>query len=145
MSPVDREIVRRKLERIAESLRLLEPMRGLSLEAYRGDVYRRKATERLLQEIVEAAVDVNLHLLAAGGRPIPDDLYSSFIALGEDGAIDATLAARLAPSAGLRNRLVHEYDRLDDALILASARKALELYPAYVASVERALEGDRFR
>lgn len=147
MSPVDREIVRRKLERIADSLRLLEPMKGLSLEAYRGDVYRRKATERLLQEIVEAAVDVNLHLLAAGGGPIPDDLYSSFVALGEAGFLDASLAARLAPSAGLRNRLVHEYDRLDDALILASVREALEMYPAsaYLASVERALGVDQFR
>jgi len=145
MSPVDREVVRRKLERIASNLRLLEPMKDLSLEAYRADVYRRKATERLLQEVVEAAVDVNLHLLTGTGRPAPDDLYSSFLALGEAGILDSSLAARLAPSAGLRNRLVHEYDRLEDALVLASVGGALELYPRYLAAVERFLESGRDR
>ena len=29
---------------------------------YIGDIYKRKATERLLQELIEAAIDVNTHL-----------------------------------------------------------------------------------
>jgi hypothetical protein len=46
-------------------------------DAYRAEPYRRKATERLLQEIVEAAVDINAHLLVQAGTGAPDDLFTS--------------------------------------------------------------------
>jgi len=46
------------------------------------------------------------------------------------------LAEKLAPSAGLRNRLVHQYDRLDHTNVLQAVRMAEELYPAYVRGVE---------
>lgn len=137
MSPVDREIVERKLERIVEDLRLLEPIARMDVAGYEQDVYRRKATERLLQEIVEAAVDINSHVLVRSGRPAPDDLHASFRDMGTLGALDAALAASLAPSAGLRNRLVHHYDRIDNALVLAAVRSALALFPLYVAAVRR--------
>jgi uncharacterized protein YutE (UPF0331/DUF86 family) len=86
MSPVDRDIIHRKLEKIA----------------------------------------ANLHLLVQTGRSAPDDLYTSFIALGEAGVLDPAFASRIAPSAGLRNRLVHEYDQIDDAIVLGSVGFALE-------------------
>ncbi len=137
MSPLEQDIVLRKLERITQNLRLLEPMKELSVEAYAADVYRRKATERLLQEIVDAAVDLNAHMLVASGAVAPDDLFTSFIALAGIGVLDESLARSLAPSAGLRNRLVHEYDRIDDQIVLHSVRSALDLFPRYVARVEQ--------
>lgn len=136
MTTLDREILRRKLERITSDLRLLEPIAVLDIEAYRADPYRPKATERLLQEIVEAAVDINTHLLVSAGRPAPDDLYSSFLDMAGLGVLDRALAEALAPSAGLRNRLVHEYDRIDDARVLAAAGEAVRSYARYVAAVE---------
>ena len=50
------------------------------------------------------------------------------------GVIERKLARDLAPSA-LRNRLVHEYDRLNDAIILHAVSRALALFPNYVAAV----------
>lgn len=90
--------------------------------------FRRKGVERLLQETVEAAVDANLHLLRALRRPAPGDYFESFLAAGRAGLIPPALAERLAPSAGLRNRLVHEHDEIDDAIVLqavAEARRSL--------------------
>jgi uncharacterized protein YutE (UPF0331/DUF86 family) len=63
------------------------------------------------------------------------DFYSSFLALAELGALDAKLAKELAPAAGLRNRLVHEYDDLDDARVLAAIDDAHRLLPRFMASV----------
>lgn len=48
--------------------------------------------------------------------------------MGEIKAIPMDLAERLAPSAGLRNRLVHEYDRLDHSMVLAAVAMAEEQY-----------------
>ena len=48
----------------------------------------------------------------------------------------STTAGALAPSAGLRNRLVHEYETIDDAKVLASVDVLLQLYPRYIQAVE---------
>jgi uncharacterized protein YutE (UPF0331/DUF86 family) len=136
MSPLDAALIRRRLAVIAQNLRDLEPVEGLSLSEYRTDRMRLKATERLLQEIVDAAADTNLHLLRAAGESASVDYFESFVAAGRAGVIPAELAADLAPAAGLRNRLVHEYDRLDDGIVLAAVAGARRLFSRYVAAVE---------
>ena len=77
MSPVDAAIVRRKLGHIMTSLDLLRPMRAISLQDYRRRVWDRKGVERLLQEAIEAALDVNAHLIAELGHDVPDDYSRS--------------------------------------------------------------------
>ncbi len=118
-------------------------MAELSLAAYRADRLRRKAVERLLQEVIEAAADANLHVLRALGGPVPGDYYTSFIEAGRRGLIAPALAERLAPSAGPRSRLVHEYDEIDDAIVLAAVAQAQQDFGAYVQAVERFLGGLR--
>jgi uncharacterized protein YutE (UPF0331/DUF86 family) len=50
-------------------------------------------------------------------------------------AIDTALAERLAPSAGLRNVLVHQYTTIDLALVVEAVGAALEGFAEYVAQV----------
>lgn len=141
MSPVDAEIVRRKLAVIIENLSALEPIAAMTREAYIGDLYRRKAAERLMQELIEAAIDINVHLTVQTGHTPPDDYYESFLRAAELKIISPALAGRLAPSAGLRNRLVHEYDRLAHDMVLDAIRMAEETYPVYVKEIEDFLSG----
>lgn len=136
MSPVEAAIVRRKLARIVASLDGLRPIGRLSVEEYRARFYERKAAERLLQEAIEAALDINAHLIAELGSEIPEEYYGGFLRMGELGVISPQLAGLLAPSAGLRNRLVHEYETIDDAKVLESIGTILELYPRCVQGIE---------
>jgi uncharacterized protein YutE (UPF0331/DUF86 family) len=136
MSPVDAAVIRSKLGHIVECLDALRPLARLTLSEYRARVYERKAAERLLQEGIEAALDINAHMIAELGASVPDEYYGGFVKLGELGVLSRELADSLAPSAGLRNRLVHEYAGLDDARVLASIAVMLDLYPRYIQSVE---------
>jgi len=136
MSPVEKDIVRKKLAVIIDNLKALEPIKGMSMADYIEDIYKRKAAERLLQELIEAAIDINTHIIVQIGNPAPDDYYESFIKLGELKVLGAGLAEKLAPSAGLRNRLVHEYDLLEHSLVLNAVKMAEELYPEYVKEIE---------
>ncbi|MBI2526184.1 MAG: DUF86 domain-containing protein [Candidatus Rokubacteria bacterium] len=136
MSPVDAAVIRRKLGHIIASLDGLRPIADLSLLEYRARFYERKAAERILQEAIEAALDINAHLIAEGGGEIPDDYYGGFVRIGQMGIVAVGLADSLAPSAGLRNRLVHEYEALDDAKVLGAIRTTLEVYPRYVQAIE---------
>lgn len=136
MSPADREIIKRKIAVIIENLNALEPIKDMPKEEYIEDIYKRKATERLLQELIEAAIDINTHIIVQTGNTAPDDYYESFINAGALKIISMDLAEKLAPSAGLRNRLVHEYDSLEHSIVLDAVKMAEELYPRYVKEIE---------
>lgn len=136
MTELDRALVRRKLTAISRNLADLEPIAGLSLQEYMSDRLRRKAVERLLQEVVDAAVDVNLHMLRTLDVELPGDYYTSFIGMGRHGVLTLELAERLAPAAGLRNRLVHEYDDIDDAIVLSAVRVATQDLGEFVTAID---------
>ena len=139
MSPRDPAVLRRKLAIIVENLKILEPIADLTPDRYQTDVFTRKGTERLLQEMIEAAIDVNTHVLVQEGHGAPDDYHPGFLRLTDHGILPQELAQALAPSAGLRNRLVHEYEGIVDAIVLDAVRKAQRLFPQYVAAIERYL------
>jgi uncharacterized protein YutE (UPF0331/DUF86 family) len=143
MTPIDPAVVRRKLAVVTGNLQALKPIEMIDAARYSAEIFTRKGTERLLQELIEAALDLNMHLLAQRAQKLPEDYYQSFILLGEVGILPKALAASMAPSAGLRNRLVHEYESIDDNVVLKAVRQAQDLYPQYVAAVERHLAGSR--
>ena len=143
MSPIEEAIIRRKLSVIVENLKALEPIGKMTLKEYIQELYKRKATERLLQELIEPAIDINTYIIVQTGNKVPDDYYESFIKLGELHILSSDLAEKLAPSAGLRNRLVHEYDTLEHSMILDAVRRAEELYPNYLKQIEDYLSDNR--
>ncbi len=141
MSPVDRDVVQRKLTRIVQALERLRREKQVPLESYLGQPDLQAVLERQLELIVGAAVDLNVHLLVQQGHATPADAFTSFLDLARlVGAIDGELAAQLAPSTGLRSRLAHAYDEIDPALVHSGLRAALEIYPRYVAAIEAFLE-----
>lgn len=134
------EIVRRKLAHLDGYLDELSAYHGLALDAYRAPGGPRRAVERLIQLVVEAAVDINIHVVTElEGRP-PVDYRSSFAAAARVGVIDDDLARRLAPAAGLRNALVHDYVDIDDARVLASVPLVIDGFRRYAAAVHAWLE-----
>ena len=143
MSPIDEAVIRRKLGIIIDNLQALQPIQKMTREEYASDLYRRKATERLLQEIIEAAIDINTHLIVQTGHTAPDDYFDSFIKAGELRIIASDLAEKMAPSAGLRNRLVHQYDQIVNAVVHQAVQTASAQYSEYIGQVEEYLEKRR--
>ncbi len=136
MTRSEADVIYRKLSRINEDLELLREPATMPFGDYVQKPFHRKGSERMLQEVIEAAVDINSHLLVAAGFPAPADYYQSFVEAAQNlGLFDREFAMQIAPSAGLRNRLVHEYDKLDDAVVFTSIRQMLDLYPRYVQAV----------
>ena len=135
MSPVERALVERKLGQLAERLAHLERYSREGWEAYAANFERRKAAEKLLQESIEAAIDVNSHLLVELGHGVPLDYHRSFTDLGRHGLLPGELADSLAPAAGLRNRLVHQYAAIDDRKVFDAIASAVDLFRRYIEAV----------
>ena len=131
MSP---EVTKRKLVFLTQYLKDLNKYKKISDQEFKKNHYE---IERLLQLIIEAACDINSHLITRRLQKPPDDYYESFIELGNLNIIPKTLALKLAPSAGLRNALVHAYDKIDEKKVKQGIKLALIYFPKYVKELEK--------
>ncbi|MDP2210658.1 MAG: DUF86 domain-containing protein [Candidatus Aquicultor sp.] len=134
------DLVRRKLVSLQGYLKELQQLSGVTFEEYKADFTKRRAVERLIQLLVETASDINAHVaLEVTGNP-PTDYYTSFMRAADIGLIARELADKLAPSAGLRNRIVHEYEAIKDEIVYESIGQAVDQYIEFVRQVEAFLE-----
>lgn len=127
----------RKLARIrllTEQLVDLGPFDGLR---FTREPVAGLAAERLLTLLVELAFGVNSHVSVAVLARAPDSYRESFLLAAEAGLIDQALAEAMAPSAGLRNVLVHAYLDVDHDLVAAATATAPQLFGAYVRHAAR--------
>ena len=79
----------------------------------------KRSTERLIQVIVECTVDCNNLILVGLGDSPPVDYKESFTKLVAHAVIPMDFASRLIPYVSIRNRIVHEYNQLQDDLVYA--------------------------
>ena len=133
---VDRELVTRKLVLITHDLDHLRGIHDRGLGEYLASATDQAVVERLVERTVTRMIDINYHVITAAGHPPPADYHASFLLLGPLGLLDPAFARRIARSAGLRNRLVHEYEELDHQLVFEALGDALGDVPAYVAAVD---------
>lgn len=129
---VNKSIVQRKLKRMKEYLHELDSFHNMSYSDYVSSFRNKRTVERLIQLIVDAAVDINSHVLVDEGFPPPGDAFHSFIRAGEIGVFPAAFARAIAPSTGERNIIVHEYEAIDDGLVFDSINETLQMYREYV-------------
>lgn len=69
--------------------------------------------ERNLQLAIQCCLDIANRIVSMEETRKPSDYGDSLIALDEVGVIQREFARRLAPLAGFRNILVHEYIEID--------------------------------
>jgi uncharacterized protein YutE (UPF0331/DUF86 family) len=132
---IDRELVDRKLLLITKDLEPLADLGRQGLETFLAQATNQVLAERYLERIIGRMIDLNFHLLTETGHPPPPDYYQSFLELGHAGAYDPEFARRIASSAGLRNRITHEYDEIDGARLHEAIAAASIDIPRYVRHV----------
>jgi uncharacterized protein YutE (UPF0331/DUF86 family) len=137
---IDPELVTRKLVLIAEDLAGVQELARQPFEEYLGSPTSELVAERYLERMIGRMIDVNYHLLTESGQPPPRDYFQSFVELAGLGVLDSTFARRIAACAGLRNRLVHEYDELDPEKVHEALATAVEDVPQYLDAVRSFLD-----
>lgn len=138
---VNQAIVQRRLEEMRELLDYLESRSEVKADELRENIELRLAVERALTRVVELASNINAHVVSVSGRVPPADYYSTFIDAGAVGLVPPELAERLAPSAGLRNVLVHEYASIDLGRVADSVAACVTDFGEYVRRVAEYLQG----
>ncbi|HHW08169.1 MAG TPA: DUF86 domain-containing protein [Clostridia bacterium] len=132
MSKIEWEVLQEKLAALLQYYKELKTLEGITWEEYSQNYLYKRAVERLIQLMVEVATDINNMLLKSLGKGPTPDYFSSFVELAEAGVIPMDFALEIAPSTGLRNVIVHEYQKLDDRIVYASIKKTLTYYFRYL-------------
>ncbi|HCB35193.1 MAG: hypothetical protein A3H73_01940 [Candidatus Taylorbacteria bacterium RIFCSPLOWO2_02_FULL_50_120] len=121
-----------KIERIKENLEKVRSKLKFSNEEIIKSDDHLAVLERSFQLIVDYAIDINHHFIKEGGFGIPDDLQSTFTALGEHKLLPKEFAGKISRSVGLRNRVVHQYEDVKPAVFVENLRKNIEDYDEYI-------------
>jgi uncharacterized protein YutE (UPF0331/DUF86 family) len=132
---IDRALVTRKLLLVTADIESLVEIRDKGLAAYLGNSIDQAVVERRLERAVGRMIDINYHVITASGQPPPSDYHASFLKLGELGVLEPDFARTIARAAGLRNRLVHDYEDLDPRKVFDALGEALRDVPIYLARV----------
>jgi uncharacterized protein YutE (UPF0331/DUF86 family) len=121
---VDRDLVLAKVEILERCLARIESTRHRSHSTLEPlDI--QDITVVNLQRAVQAMIDLAAHVVAREGLGLPDSLAASFRLLEQASIIDADLSLQMRRMAGFRNVVVHEYRRLDPAILEAIVRDRL--------------------
>jgi uncharacterized protein YutE (UPF0331/DUF86 family) len=136
---IDRDLVTRKIALILDDLRAAAPIAGKPIDDYLASPTDELVTERYLERMIGRMIDINYHLVTEAGHAPPRDYYESFTHLAKLGVLSPGFASQIAACAGLRSRLVHEYDEIDPRRVYEGLRAAVRDIPEYLQRVHEHL------
>lgn len=129
----DHDFIKRKIALIEEDLNRLSEFKDFTLEQIAKDYMKQAVVERLLERIITRAIDVNQHVIVEKGSDIsfPRKYRETFLCLADLGVYPKEFAEKIAPSAGLRNALVHDYNNIDKDILHKSIGEAMKEFNEY--------------
>ena len=131
------EIIINKLIKMEKYISELEKFKPETFNEYKKDQLKRYAIERLIQLIIDLALDVNNILIKKSDRYPAQDYYSSFLELIDLEILSEEFAKDIAPSTGIRNRLVHEYEEVDNKVVYQNLDKLIKYYLSYIKYINK--------
>jgi len=133
---INARFVTEKLDLVKMYYQEMQKILDVSLEEVKKDFIRFYALERVFQLIVDEVIDINNHIIRSQDFGAPDNFQSTFTILAENEVLPEEFAEKIAPVVGLRNRLVHRYEKIDKKLFLEMAIKEKEYFKEYVKFIK---------
>lgn len=134
-----KSFVVKKLEELTGYLREIDNLFKLSDKKITSDSGKLHIAERLLQLAVDTMIDINQHFIKELELEISEDFQGTFYELSKNKIIPLEFAKKIAPSVGLRNRVVHRYESLDKQLFVSTFRKHRDDFKKYCKFITKRL------
>lgn len=132
---IDRKFTETKLSYIQAYYQELESVLVYPDQEIKGDILKLRALERIIQLIVGEIIDINNHIIRYAQLRIPEDFQSAFLILAENKILPEGFARKVAPVIGVRNRLVHRYEKVDVDILLDMIRRSKDDFKQYVKHI----------
>lgn len=132
---VDRLLIGRKIAEMETYLRQIKEFSTISLVAYKKDWKTQRVVERTLQITIELCIDIANHLISDKGMRLPTGYADTFMVLMENRVITKNLFRTMEKMAKFRNVIVHQYEKIDPAIVISILRKNLTDFEKYKRAV----------
>ncbi len=137
---VDRYVLSARIAKIREYVALLRRIRGMADERrFVSDPLIYGNAERYLQLAIQALLDISNHIVADMNLNLPADSKELFDLLAKHNVLPVRLSKRLAPMAGFRNILVHEYLEIDRHRVYRALKDDLGDFERFIKAVSQLL------
>lgn len=139
---LNKDFIIRKIKLIQEELVHLKKFSEYTFDEIVKDYQKLAMIERFLEKTIIRAIDINQHIISELGDGTEEvrGYEDTFLILPKLGVYSEDFAKKISPSAGLRNRLVHEYDKLDYEIVYKSVGEVLKDYAKYCKDVLQFIE-----
>lgn len=118
----------------------LRQLQNVDFKTYVENKLVRRTVERTLHLAVEACLDIGQHIIAQEGFRRPADNQDVFVVLAEEGIVSDELLPSLIAMAKFRNLIVHDYARIDNAIVFGILKRRLDDFDAYARAIVDYLE-----
>jgi uncharacterized protein YutE (UPF0331/DUF86 family) len=122
------ELYSRKFELIDECVERLSSIKkdNPSLKKYRTSWKDKDASERNLQKVIEAIIDIGKMVISEKKLREPGNNREVFLILEENKLFPSEFIPLMDRMIGMRNIIVHSYDIIDDGIVYGVLKKNLK-------------------
>lgn len=122
------DLYTRKFEVISDSLRKLSEIKreNKTFREYQGSWKNKDIVERNIQKMVEAIIDMGKMLIADRKLHEPGNNKEVFKILSEAGLFPLEYISLIDKIIGMRNIIVHSYDKIEDTIMYGVLKKNLK-------------------
>ena len=120
--------VRRHLSRIVEK-------RNTDLQTFLNDIDRQESILFNMQIAIQNCTDIAAHIISEEGLGVPGSTSEMFYLLEENGYLDGELTGKMVKAVGLRNLIVHEYDKIELGQVFEIAKNDIKDLNEYLKSI----------
>jgi len=110
---VDKPLILRKIEKIEKYLKQVRQKQDHGLELFRKDQDLQSIVLFNLIQSIQACVDIGAHIISDSGWEAPGSQADIFVILAQNKIISKQLSQGMIKMVGFRNRIVHEYEKID--------------------------------
>jgi uncharacterized protein YutE (UPF0331/DUF86 family) len=140
MAPIDKKTIDEKLFKLQEAIKIFDELKGESKDTFLKDAKIQGAIMFNLIIGIELIVDIGNHILTEVFQK-PAKTYRDVIAyLGEANVISGAFAKENEAMADFRNKLIHDYGRVELGRVYEYSQKAPDIFRQFARYYAEFLE-----
>lgn len=141
---LDYPLIAKKMQLLDSYLDELRPfVADFSSDDILSDSFKYHTLERLFQLVIDTMIDVNRHIIKNKHFGAPDDLESTFQLLGEKKVLEEAFAFKISPVVGVRNMIVHRYEKLDRNKFVQNVKSNFSDFANYIKQIRQFVEKEK--
>jgi len=120
---VDKALILRKIEKIETYLKQIRQKKDAGIERFLRDRDLQSIILFNLIQSIQACIDIGIHIISDSGWEIPTSQSGIFETLTQKRIISKQLSKKMIKMVGFRNRIIHEYEKVDMRIVHEVWRK----------------------